>query len=60
MHALFKKKKKRKKKEKKTERKKGVPVVAQQVTNLTSIHMRMRVQSLALLSGLRILHCREL
>uniref|UniRef100_A0A8C3X0H2 Ig-like domain-containing protein n=1 Tax=Catagonus wagneri TaxID=51154 RepID=A0A8C3X0H2_9CETA len=51
----------------------GVPVVAQWVTNPTSIHedtgsipgltlvsMRTRVRSLASLSGLRIRHCREL
>ena len=37
----------------------GVPVVAQQVTNLTHIP-RMWVPSLALLSGLRIQHCHEL
>jgi len=37
---------------------KGVPSVAQQLTNPT--RMRMRVQSLALLSGLRIQCCHEL
>ena len=36
-----------------------VPVVAQQVKNLT-VSMRMQVQSLALLSGLRIQHCPKL
>ena len=39
--------------------KQGVPVVAQQVKNLASVSMRMWVQSLALLSGLRILCCRK-
>ena len=37
----------------------GVPLVAQRVMNLTSI-MRIRVQSLALLSGFRIWRCGEL
>ena len=37
----------------------GVPVVAQWVKNLI-VSMRMLVQSLALLSELRIWHCREL
>ena len=36
----------------------GVPVVAQQVTNL--LYMRMWVLFLASLSGLRIWHCHEL
>jgi len=38
----------------------GGPIVAQWLTNLTRKTMRLRVQSLALLSGLRIQHCREL
>ena len=37
----------------------GVPIVAQQVKNLT-VSMRMWVQSLALLSGLRIWRCHNL
>ena len=37
----------------------GVPIVAQWLTNPTR-NMRLRVRSLALLSGLRIWHCREL
>ena len=37
----------------------GVPIVAQWITNLTSIHED-QVQPLAWLSGLRIQHCREL
>ena len=37
----------------------GVPLVAQWVKNLSSIHEDV-VQSLALLSGLRIRHCHEL
>ena len=36
-----------------------IPVVAQQVKSLT-VSMRMQVQSLALLSGLRIQHCPKL
>ena len=39
--------------------KRGVPVVAQWLTNLTRT-MRLRVRSLPLLSGLTIRHCREL
>ena len=35
-------------------------MVAQQVKNPPTIHLRMQVQFLALLSGLKILHCREL
>ena len=38
----------------------GVPVVAQWLTNPWLGTMRLRVQSLALLSGLRIRCCREL
>ena len=37
----------------------GVPVMAQWLTNLTRNH-RLQVQSLALLSGLRIQRCHEL
>ena len=37
----------------------GVPNMAQWLTNLTRT-MRLRVRSLALLSGLRIRHCSEL
>ena len=37
----------------------GVPVVAQQ-KRIQLVPMRMQVQSLASLSGLRIWHCREL
>ena len=38
----------------------GVPTVVQQVTNPTSMRMRMHIQSLALLSVIRILPCCEL
>ena len=47
----------KKKKKKKTS---GVPVVAQQVMDLTFLSMRMQVRSLASLSGLRICQCRRL
>ena len=36
----------------------GVPIMAQVVMNLT--RMRMQVQSVDLLSGLRVQHCHEL
>ena len=48
-----------KNKKQKNNNKEPVPVVAQQVTNHL-VSMRMWVQSLALLSRLRIQHCREL
>ena len=38
----------------------GVPIVAQQVKNPDILSMRMQVQSLALLSRLRIQCCRKL
>ena len=41
-------------------RKRGVPVVAWQVKNPTYVSVRMRVPSLASLSGLRIWHCHTL
>ena len=37
----------------------GIPTVAQRIENLTSI-MKMRVQSLASISGLRIPRCHKL
>ena len=37
----------------------GVPIMAQQ-KQIGLVSMRMQVQSLALLGGLRIQHCREL
>ena len=43
----------------KTKKGQGVPLMAQWLSNLTSIHED-TVRSLALLSGLRMQHCREL